>query len=164
MAPTAVHTRDHPDDPSEGVSHPDRAADSRSARSRSCRSLPTRRGIPVVCVISDDSAWGMISLVEHLIRPDEIAARGACTTDLHHMRAYEKIVAMGVGQGEQVTDPNEILPAIRRAADDGDRRSSTSRSTTSACHRSSPRTPTWSRDNDMSDPAWPGKGPIMSGT
>ena len=78
-----------------------------------------RLGIPVVCVISNDSAWGMISLVEHLVRPEEIAARGACNTDLHHMRAYEKIVAMWDGHGEQVTDPNEILPAIRRAADNG---------------------------------------------
>ena len=78
-----------------------------------------RLGIPVVCVISNDSAWGMISLVEHLVRPEEIAARGACNTDLHHMRAYEKIVAMWDGHGEQVTDPTEILPAIRRAADNG---------------------------------------------
>jgi acetolactate synthase-1/2/3 large subunit len=78
-----------------------------------------RLGIPVVCVISNDSAWGMISLVEHLVRPEEIAARGACTTDLHHMRAYEKIVAMWDGHGEQVTDPNEILPAIQRAAANG---------------------------------------------
>jgi acetolactate synthase-1/2/3 large subunit len=78
-----------------------------------------RLGIPVVCVISNDSAWGMISLVEHLVRPDEIAANGACSTDLHHMRAYEKIAAMWDGHGEQVTDPDEILPAIRRAAANG---------------------------------------------
>jgi acetolactate synthase-1/2/3 large subunit len=78
-----------------------------------------RLGIPVVCVISNDSAWGMINLVEHIVRPDEIAANGACNTDLHHMRAYEKIVDMWDGHGEQVTDPDEILPAIRRAAANG---------------------------------------------
>jgi len=78
-----------------------------------------RLGIPVVCVISNDSSWGMISLVEKHVRPAEIEARGSCNTDLHHMRAYEKIVAMWDGHGEQVTDPEMILPAIRRAAANG---------------------------------------------
>jgi hypothetical protein len=31
-----------------------------------------------VCVISNDSGWGMISLVEKYIRPEEIATRGQC--------------------------------------------------------------------------------------
>jgi len=78
-----------------------------------------RLGIPVVCVISNDSSWGMISLVEKYVRPHEIAERGACNTDLHPMRAYEKMVDMWDGHGEQVTDPDEILPAIRRAAANG---------------------------------------------
>ena len=78
-----------------------------------------RLGIPVVCVISNDSSWGMISLAEKHIRPDEIEERGSCNTDLHLMRAYEKMVAMWDGYGEQVTDPEEILPAIKRAADNG---------------------------------------------
>lgn len=78
-----------------------------------------RLGIPVVCVISNDSSWGMISLVEKYIRPEEIAQRGSCNTDLHPMRAYEKMVAMWDGYGEQVTDPEAILPAIERAAANG---------------------------------------------
>ncbi len=78
-----------------------------------------RLGMPVVCVISNDSAWGMVGLVEQQIRPDEIAEKGTCNTDLHPMRAYEKIVAMWDGHGEQVTEPDEILPAIRRAAANG---------------------------------------------
>ena len=78
-----------------------------------------RLGIPVVCVISNDSGWGMISLVEKAVRPEEIAKNGTCNTDLHPMRAYEKMVAMWDGHGEQVTDPDEILPAIRRAAANG---------------------------------------------
>jgi acetolactate synthase-1/2/3 large subunit len=78
-----------------------------------------RLGIPVVCVISNDSSWGMISLVEKYIRPQEIEERGSCNTDLHPMRAYEKMVAMWDGYGEQVTDPEEILPAIKRAAANG---------------------------------------------
>ncbi|MDP6376305.1 MAG: thiamine pyrophosphate-binding protein [Pseudomonadales bacterium] len=78
-----------------------------------------RLGIPVVCVISNDSAWGMIRLTERYIRPDEISEQGQCNTELHPMRAYEKMAAMWDGYGEKVTDPEEILPAIRRAAATG---------------------------------------------
>lgn len=78
-----------------------------------------RLGIPVICVISNDSSWGMISLLEKYIRPEEIEAQGACNTDLHPMRAYEKLVDMWGGHGEQVSDPDEIIPAIRRAAANG---------------------------------------------
>jgi acetolactate synthase-1/2/3 large subunit len=78
-----------------------------------------RLGIPVVCVISNDSSWGMISLVEKVVRPEEIARNGPCNTDLHPMRAYEKMVAMWDGYGEQVSDPEGILPAIERAAANG---------------------------------------------
>jgi acetolactate synthase-1/2/3 large subunit len=78
-----------------------------------------RWGIPVVCVISNDSAWGMIRLAEKYIRPEEIETKGHCNVELHHMRAYEKMVAMWDGHGECVTDPREIIPAIKRAAANG---------------------------------------------
>jgi acetolactate synthase-1/2/3 large subunit len=78
-----------------------------------------RLGIPVVCVISNDSAWGMIRLTEKFIRPDEVENRGHCNVELHHMRAYEKMAAMWGGHGEHVTDPEEIVPAIKRAAANG---------------------------------------------
>jgi acetolactate synthase-1/2/3 large subunit len=76
-------------------------------------------GIPVVCVISNDSAWGMIRLAEKYIRPEEIETKGHCNVELHHMRAYEKMAAMWDGHGECVTDPAEIIPAIKRAAANG---------------------------------------------
>lgn len=76
-------------------------------------------GIPVVCVISNDSAWGMIRLAEKYIRPDEVEEKGHCNVELHHMRAYEKMAAMWDGHGEVVTDPEEIIPAIKRAAANG---------------------------------------------
>jgi len=78
-----------------------------------------RLGIPVVCVISNDSAWGMIRLAEKYIRPAEIEKRGHCNVELHHMRAYEKMVDMWGGHGEMVTDPEQIIPAIRRAVANG---------------------------------------------
>jgi acetolactate synthase I/II/III large subunit len=78
-----------------------------------------RLGIPVVCVISNDSGWGMIKMAEKYIRPQEIEEKGSCNVDLEHMRAYEKIVSMWGGHGECVTDPEEIIPAIRRAVANG---------------------------------------------
>ena len=78
-----------------------------------------RLGIPVVCVISNDSAWGMVRLTEGYIRPTEIEEIGHCNVDLQHMRAYEKMAAMWDGHGEQVTDPGEIIPAIERAVANG---------------------------------------------
>ncbi len=78
-----------------------------------------RFGIPMVCVISNDSAWGMIRLAERYLRPEEIAARGQCHVELYPGRAYEKMAAMWDGYGERVTQPDEILPAIRRAAANG---------------------------------------------
>jgi acetolactate synthase-1/2/3 large subunit len=78
-----------------------------------------RLGVPVVCVISNDSAWGQIRLTENLIRPGEIAEKGHCNTELQHLRAYEKMVSMWGGHGELVTDPEEIAPAVKRAAANG---------------------------------------------
>jgi len=78
-----------------------------------------RLGMPVVCVISNDSAWGMIKLEQDYAWRDEVEKRGHCNVTLHHMRAYEKMVSMWDGHGEMVTDPAEIVPAIKRAAANG---------------------------------------------
>jgi acetolactate synthase-1/2/3 large subunit len=78
-----------------------------------------RLGIPVVCVISNDSAWGMIRLEQRWVRPDEVEKNGQCNVELQHMRAYEKMTAMWEGYGEMVTDPAEIVPAIKRAVANG---------------------------------------------
>ncbi len=78
-----------------------------------------RQGIPVVCVISNDSAWGMIKLTESFVREEEVAERGHCNVDLNHMLPYEYMAAMWGGHGEMVTDPEEIVPAIKRAAANG---------------------------------------------
>jgi acetolactate synthase-1/2/3 large subunit len=78
-----------------------------------------RLGIPVVCVISNDSAWGMIRLEQKYTWAKEVEEKGQCHTELHDMRAYEKMVAMWDGYGEKVTKPEEIVPAIKRAAANG---------------------------------------------
>ncbi|MHA1916511.1 MAG: thiamine pyrophosphate-binding protein [Candidatus Hodarchaeales archaeon] len=82
-----------------------------------------RLGIPAVVVISNDGAWGMIRLDEKHTTPEEVEARGHCNTELldgeGNIRAYEKMVAMWGGHGEMVCDPEEIIPAIKRAAANG---------------------------------------------
>ncbi len=72
-------------------------------------------GIPCVCVISNDSAWGMIRLEYKHYHPE----KGQVNTELAPMRAYEKMVSMWDGHGEAVKDPNDIIPAIRRAVANG---------------------------------------------
>lgn len=80
-----------------------------------------RMGIPVVCVISNDSGWGMIRHYQDAepLWKREVEKNGTCAVELEHMRAYEKMVSMWDGHGEMVTDPAEIVPAIRRAAANG---------------------------------------------
>ena len=42
-----------------------------------------KQGVPVVCVISNDSSWGMIKLSETFIHPDEVK-KGHVATELAH--------------------------------------------------------------------------------
>ena len=78
-----------------------------------------RLGIPVVCVISNDSGWGMIRMEQETAWREEVEGKGSCNVDLAQVRAYEKMAAMWDGYGELVTDPAEIVPAIRRAVANG---------------------------------------------
>lgn len=79
-----------------------------------------RQGIPAVVVISNDAAWGMIRLEEKYNTPEEVDQYGHCNTELcdieGEIRRYELMAAMWGGHGELVQDPNQIIPAIQRAA------------------------------------------------
>lgn len=77
-----------------------------------------KQGVPVVCVISNDSAWGMIKLAESLVRPEEFA-QGAVGCELTFMNAYEKLAALWDGYGVMITDPADIVPAIKKAVQSG---------------------------------------------
>jgi acetolactate synthase-1/2/3 large subunit len=81
-----------------------------------------RLGIPAVVVISNDAAWGMIRLEEKINSPKEVEAFGHCNTELldaGQIRKYELMTAMWGGHGELVRDPDQIIPAIQRAAANG---------------------------------------------
>jgi thiamine pyrophosphate-dependent acetolactate synthase large subunit-like protein len=58
----------------------------------------------------------MIKLSEGMINKEEVDQRGHCGVDLCHMRAYEKMAAVWDGYGEVVHKPEDIVPAIERAA------------------------------------------------
>ncbi|MFX1525848.1 MAG: thiamine pyrophosphate-binding protein [Promethearchaeota archaeon] len=82
-----------------------------------------RKGIPAVIVISNDAAWGMIRLEEKYNLPEEVEKHGHCNTELYdsegQIRAYELMTAMWGGHGERVNEPEQIIPAIKRAAANG---------------------------------------------
>lgn len=78
-----------------------------------------RHCIPVVCVISNDSAWGMIKLSEGVKRAEYIEKHGHCATTLAEMRAYEKMPEIWGGIGIKVTKTEDIIPAIRKVKESG---------------------------------------------
>ncbi|MBU2490041.1 MAG: thiamine pyrophosphate-binding protein, partial [Proteobacteria bacterium] len=71
-----------------------------------------RHNIPIVCVVNNDCAWGMIK------HSQELSLGMECTTCAElGMRHYEKVVEGLGGYGELVTRDEEILPALQRALD-----------------------------------------------
>ncbi|HLV10021.1 MAG TPA: thiamine pyrophosphate-binding protein [Halanaerobiales bacterium] len=78
-----------------------------------------RHNVPLVCVISNDSAWGMIKLSEEMKRTDYIKKHGHLATTLEQMRAYEKLASIWDGVGIKVTNYQDIIPAIKKVRDSG---------------------------------------------
>ena len=73
-----------------------------------------RHNIPVVCVVNNDCAWGMIKHSQEMsIGCDR------CTCAELGMRHYEKVVEGLGGHGELVTRDDDIIPAIERAVASG---------------------------------------------
>lgn len=73
-----------------------------------------RHNIPVICVVNNDCAWGMIKHAQEM-------SLGAdrCTCSELGMRNYHQMVAGLGGHGELVTTDAEIVPALQRAVDSG---------------------------------------------
>ena len=72
--------------------------------------------IPVVCIISNDHNYGMIRVVAEICTPDgncDIGSLLECSDG--SIFRYEKLAEAYGGYGELVTDPNEIVPALKRA-------------------------------------------------
>ncbi|NLW78347.1 MAG: thiamine pyrophosphate-binding protein [Ruminococcaceae bacterium] len=75
--------------------------------------------VPVVCVISNDSAWGMIKLSQAIANADYVKEHGHLATTLEHMRAYHELPKAWGGIGVLVTKWEDIAPAIRKVRDSG---------------------------------------------
>jgi acetolactate synthase-1/2/3 large subunit len=73
-----------------------------------------RHNIPIICVVNNDCAWGMIKHSQEISLGD---ARCTCA-DLG-LRHYEKMVEGLGGYGELVTKDEEIIPALKRAIASG---------------------------------------------
>ena len=73
-----------------------------------------RHNIPVVCVINNDTAWGMIKHSQEL----SIGCDRLQCAELG-VRHYEKVVEGLGGYGEFVTEDEDIIPAIERAFESG---------------------------------------------
>ena len=73
-----------------------------------------RHNIPVVVVINNDCAWGMIKHSQEL----SIGKERLQCSELG-IRHYEKVVEGLGGHGEFVTKDEEIIPALKRAFDSG---------------------------------------------
>lgn len=73
-----------------------------------------RHNIPIICVVNNDCAWGMI-------KHSQIMSLGAsrCTCAELGLRHYEKVVEGLGGYGELVTKDEDIVPALERALESG---------------------------------------------
>jgi len=69
-----------------------------------------RHNIPIVSVVNNDGAWGMIKHDQE----DSFGQHRVTGTELGITR-YDKIVEALGGYGEYVEQPDEILPALQRA-------------------------------------------------
>lgn len=77
-----------------------------------------RHGMQVICVISNDSQWGMVKMAETMRSAEEVK-KGYIATTLAHLRKYEEFPKVWDGYGELVTEITEIIPAIKRAQASG---------------------------------------------
>ena len=73
-----------------------------------------RLNIPIVCVINNDCAWGMIKHSQGIS-----IGYDRCRCSELGVRHYEKMVEGLGGYGEFVTQDEDIIPALQRAVDSG---------------------------------------------
>jgi len=72
-----------------------------------------RLGLPVIGVVGNDGVWNNIKSFHKMFYPDRLVA-----TDLGRRPYHAMVEALG-GYGELVTSPNELRPALERAAGSG---------------------------------------------
>lgn len=79
-----------------------------------------KQGIPVVSVISNDSAWGMIKLSQEIANEEYIQQHGHHSVNiLAEMREYDKLPAIWGGVGVKINTWQEVVPALRKVWESG---------------------------------------------
>jgi acetolactate synthase-1/2/3 large subunit len=73
-----------------------------------------RHEIPIICVVNNDCAWGMIKHSQEM----SIGSERVTCAELG-VRRYDKLVEGLGGHGEFVERDEEIIPALQRAVDSG---------------------------------------------
>ena len=74
-----------------------------------------RHGIPIICIVNNDGAWGMIKHSQEISMGEDHATTAANLG----VRNYEKMVEGLGGYGELVEHDEDIIPAIHRAIASG---------------------------------------------
>ena len=72
-----------------------------------------RLGLPVIGVVGNDGVWNNIKTFHKMFYPDRVVA-----ADLGRRPYHDVVTALG-GHGELVTAPDELRPALDRAAASG---------------------------------------------
>jgi acetolactate synthase I/II/III large subunit len=73
-----------------------------------------RHDIPIICVVNNDCAWGMIKHSQEMsIGPERVTCAEL------GVRRYDKMVEGLGGHGEFVEKDEDITPALQRAVDSG---------------------------------------------
>jgi acetolactate synthase-1/2/3 large subunit len=73
-----------------------------------------RHNIPVICVVNNDCAWGMIKHSQEMS-----IGHDRCTCAELGLRHYEKLVEGLGGYGELVEKDEDIIPTLKRAVASG---------------------------------------------
>ncbi len=72
-----------------------------------------RLDMPIIGVVGNDGVWNNIKSFHRMFYPDRLVA-----TDLGRRPYHDMVEALG-GHGELVTSPDQLLPALERAAESG---------------------------------------------
>jgi acetolactate synthase-1/2/3 large subunit len=101
------------------LAHPDRPVivlNGEGSFGLNCMEFDTmvRHNIPVICVVNNDCAWGMIKHSQEMS-----IGHDRCTCAELGLRHYEKLVEGLGGYGELVEKDEDIIPALKRAVASG---------------------------------------------
>lgn len=85
-----------------------------------CHQAAAMHDAPILTIICNNARWGAVQQSTIGVYPDGHAAKGprpAPLSDLSPVPDFEKYVEASGGHGERVTEPSELVAAIRRGLD-----------------------------------------------